>query len=665
MHKKNSFPFGRKAVIVSRVSTDIQSYEPQTQDLKTWAKDNGYEVVKEFETKESGFLRYDLKEGWNNVTDFFDKHPDCRILLCTEISRLSRRKAILGIIQEYLEKHTIQLIIKDINFRLFNDDGVVEPGNDMIFSLYASMAQSEMRQKKERFRRAREDYGFHGYAIGGKELFGYTRCYTEEKISGRHRSYYIINKSEAEEIKRIYRWYIYGIEGNPQQTSVRAITLRCIEEGMSRYLHSKRNVNKCLKEQAYIGVKKTHNRIKNPEYWVYKNYSEPKYKPSNSFEYRYPCIFETEEEKALFAAVQIRIKDNCTKYAQINGTYVDKSSLHTTLLARLIHCPKCGHPLHGEYRIRDGRDYFIYRCGNNRASLHKCSFGHTEKMELLDGVIYSVCENEINFLRLNDMDSNLRAAIQTREEGLTRLYQKKEELNTEKKGIIDYGFSLIKRSGIDRDYVKSKIEQETKTLDKKEAEYNKEIEKLSAEIADLKTRISALTILSEDKDKLRTKKEYYKYLHTVVSSITIDYATPTHTVLHINYATGTADGTQAHDRNNSYICLYKNTHGCHKAALIMYNELNDTKYDYSPGGVMIWDSEQNVFSSPVGAITLDEIYECAFPAPKPVVKYNSGPKARAALAEWEERRLHPRNYYNVQILPIQFKMLDIYSEDRR
>ena len=665
MHEHNHFPFGKKAVIVSRVSTDIQSYEPQTHELKQWAKDYGYVVVKEFETKESGFLEYDLKEGWNNVTEFFDKNPDCRILMCTEISRLSRRKAVLAIIQEYLEKHKIQLLIKDINFRLFNDDGVVEPGNDMVFSLYASMAQSEMRQKKERFRRAKQDYGYQGYSIGGKELFGYTRRYTTEKLSGRHRSYYVINTTEAEEIKKIYRWYVYGIDGNPQNTSIRAITLRCIEEGMSKYLHSKRNVNKCLKEQAYSGVKITKNRVKNPDYWNYKIYTEPKYKTAQSFEYHYPCIFETDEEKALFAAVQKRIKDNCTIYAQVNGTYVDKSSLHTTLLARLIPCPGCGHPLHGEYRIRDGRDYFTYRCGNTRAAIHKCTFGHTEKMELLDGVIYAVCESAIHYLRLNEVDNNLDEAIKIREEGLLRLQQKQNEIKTKKEDIIKLGFSLLKRTGTDRGYVMSLIEQENGTLDKKETEYNKESKRLLAEVANLRARRATLSILSEE--KLRTKQEYYKYLHAVIGSIKIDYATTTHTVLHINYATGITDEAIIPDgiQNNGFVCIYKNTHGLHKAALLTYENTGEMGTTWATGDKITWDSGQRIFTSPVGDITLDDIYEYAFPAPKPIVKYNSGPKARAALAEWEERRLHPRNYYNVRIIPIHFKILDVYSEDRK
>lgn len=124
------YDFGKKCVCVGRVSTAVQSQTAQIRDLEEFAKDLGYEDVQMFFTTESGFLEYDDKQGWNLVSDYFDNHPDYKVLICPEISRLSRREHILHKIKDYLIDKKIQLIIKDIKFTLFNEWGEIPKGND-------------------------------------------------------------------------------------------------------------------------------------------------------------------------------------------------------------------------------------------------------------------------------------------------------------------------------------------------------------------------------------------------------------------------------------------------------------------------------------------------------------------------------------------------------
>ena len=134
--QRQKYDFGKNCVCVGRVSTSSQSQTAQIEDLKQYAKSLGYTHIQPFFTTESGFLEYDNKLGWNLVTNFFETHPDYRVLICPEISRLSRRKSILNKIEEYLVEHKIQLIIKDINFVLFNEWGEIPNGNELIFSLF-------------------------------------------------------------------------------------------------------------------------------------------------------------------------------------------------------------------------------------------------------------------------------------------------------------------------------------------------------------------------------------------------------------------------------------------------------------------------------------------------------------------------------------------------
>ena len=116
--------FGTKAVIVARVSTPSQQSSPQLQDLEEYAHQLGYSEVKPFGTTESGFLETDDKQGWNLVVDFFETHPDYKVLICTELSRLSRLESTLFVIRDYLIANNIQLIVKDISFSLFDAESV-------------------------------------------------------------------------------------------------------------------------------------------------------------------------------------------------------------------------------------------------------------------------------------------------------------------------------------------------------------------------------------------------------------------------------------------------------------------------------------------------------------------------------------------------------------
>jgi hypothetical protein len=128
------------------------------------------------------------------------------------------------LIEEFLIKEKIQLIVKDINFKLFNDDGEVTESADVVFSLFASFASSEMTKKKERFKRALKEYRKKGYSIGGKRLFGYDRVYVHSDVRAKPISMYRPNEKEKAEIIQIYKWYAHGIDNDLSKTSTRTIT---------------------------------------------------------------------------------------------------------------------------------------------------------------------------------------------------------------------------------------------------------------------------------------------------------------------------------------------------------------------------------------------------------------------------------------------------------
>ena len=398
MEKEEKIDFGTSAILISRVSTREQSFDeefmPQLNDLKEWAGKRGFKKFYSIGTTESGFLKEDKKYGWNKVVEYLEKHPSCRVVICTEMSRLSRLQSILFDIQKYLVDNKIQLLIKDINFTLLDEYGKADAGRQLIFSLYASLASSEMETKKERFKRALKEYRKLGYSIGGKRLFGYNRIYNNKLGGKKVRSYYKRNNKEAKEINTIYNWYAYGIDGDMRLPSIFRITRECIARGMSKYLHSKRNVNKCLKEEAYLGFKTTKNKKKNPEYWNYNEYDKPKYIPCEEYE----CKYEQIIDESLFNKVREIMQKRNSRNKKDNDKFVDKSSRHTTILSKLIVCPNCGKFLVGQYRIYNNIIKHTYRCSYSRGAVHICSYKSSPSMVLLDSAIWAYVKNTIAFI---------------------------------------------------------------------------------------------------------------------------------------------------------------------------------------------------------------------------------------------------------------------------
>lgn len=555
------YDFGKKCVCIGRVSTTIQSQTAQVRDLEDFAMQLGFDVVKMFFTTESGFLEQDDKQGWNLVTDFFESHLDYKVLICPELSRLSRKEHILHAIKDYLIANQIQLVVKDINFFLYNEWGEIPKGNDLIFALYASLADSEMRQKWERFTRSRKDNRKLGYSIGGKQLFGYERYY--EPKDGKERSRYRINEKEAEEIRTIYRWYAFGIDGASTPATILSITRECIERGFSRYLHSKRNVNKCLKEQAYCGQKETHNRKKNPDYWNYHKLDAPKYIACVPYICTYPPIL-IGDDTGLFELVQHKLRQNNSRYSKSGDNLLDRSSKHTSILAKLIRCPDCGTFLNAEYRLQvhskrphlGKRPKFAYRCNYSRSAIHSCSFRRPLSLVMMDSVVWAYCRDVAFLVTYWESDKNIENRVAELEDKIANLTFKIQEYDIDSRVKTE---DAILRT-------RTKVLKDPAQIEVAVAEYQDRVARIMMDLDRLKQRkqelLNEITVIRNtvsEMGKLNFMKEVpsdktllYNYIHKVVDVIDIVGWSHTNIVLQVHFK-------QKAYNKNEFICIYTTT----------------------------------------------------------------------------------------------------------
>ncbi len=186
-----------------RVSTEQQSYDAQIQELHDLAVKLGYpeDKITPVAEKESGIkLSEEERAGLNRMKELVETGEyDC--VFAWEISRIARRKKILFSILEYLIDHKIQLIIKEPNIHLLKTDGTIDEGAETIFTLYAQLAETEMRNKMARFGRAKKE----GYAKGRYEGGRITRGYRVNSDG-----YWEIDPEGAKFVRMVFNMYISG-----------------------------------------------------------------------------------------------------------------------------------------------------------------------------------------------------------------------------------------------------------------------------------------------------------------------------------------------------------------------------------------------------------------------------------------------------------------------
>jgi len=389
-----------------------------------------YDVEDIISTKESGFRSIEKKEGFCKVKEYFAKHPDCKTLIITELSRLSRYDYILLYIREYLKENHIQLFVKDINFKLFDDDGICNSNAELVFSIHASIAASEMQQKRDRFNRAKVALREDGFVVGGRPLFGYKIQEVEAK-----RKSLVIDPFQAEQIKKIFQMYVSGL-------SIPKIRREAVAQNLDPYFHALTNVQKCLRESAYIGTKTTKNKRKNYQYFeLGKETAEPYI--TSSYTYSYPQIIDRE----LFDKVQQMLSAKNTS---------DKASKHISILSKLLRPVECGCCL-----VAERKQYPTYACKRECKFNHACNKKrYSISMNLVDGVIWEYLKENIEYLeqeQVNNLNEenlsaldmeigNLNAKIADREKDMGResTIFRAESLIDEKAALARYEKNILK-----------------------------------------------------------------------------------------------------------------------------------------------------------------------------------------------------------------------------
>ena len=631
--------FGHKAILLSRVSTSKQQlqegFSPQQNDLRAWAIQLGYTDLRPIDSIESGFLDLDARSGWNAIFKFIEENPDYRTIIATEINRLARNESVLMEVKEYLYNNKIQLLIKDLDFRLLTIDGEKSSMADLLFNIYASMAKFEMLNKNDRKQRALTEYRKKGYSIGGAKLFGYIR----EIGDLGNKKKYVTNEAEANEIRTIYAWYARGIDADTPNPSVLRITQECIARGMSKYLHSKRNVGKCLKEEAYTGYKITKNKTRNKEYWNYLKKDAPKYVDAVQYECVYPEIIPL----PLFNEVKEKRDKRNPHNKEDVGMYVDKSRKHITLLSKVLKCPCCGKYLVGEYRKSESHLRNTYRCASGRGVIEKCNFKSSLSMLLMDSAIWSYLRQYAQLIIKAKENALNNANVAEMQKEISRLEDELKKYDVQLESEDDIFRAKIRRNPTEegRRKAKAEYEERIKTINLRKESIDKGIVKRKNRLCAISAQKQTICHINEiDLSRVEgSKNEMYYYIHLLLGSVQPIHVAKSFYVLQIDSYF-----------NDSDILSVEGNKEIHMREFLLLDKRNTNRIQlYCFGGMYEWDSEQKRFAA------IESKYTCTAEA---IIDY-----LRMGFANNEIPPMAKANV-DFHIAQLNYNKLQCYNEDK-
>lgn len=435
-----------KVILFVRVSTGQQQLESQEDSLKRAAIADGYkeEDFIIIGKKESAIkLDEDNRQGLQELKKYLlEQAIDCIYIF--ELSRLSRQPMVLYSIRDQLLKARVQLKCLNPTFTLLNLSRTqFDNTASIIFSLFGTMAEQEMIEKKERFRRGKRKLAEEGRYNGGNIPFGY-------KIDKEHNNKIIINDKEAELVKEVFNLYESGFS-QPQ------LAKEYFRRGEKKMTIS--FINNILNNERYTGSKRCY--------------------PGSSYERAYPILITPEQFQT------------CRKIAKSNNTNADKTK-NIYYANKLIVCSDCGC-----YWSASGSkvSYHCYDAFNvmrkyDHYKTPQCKNRQSISINIMDSLLWYIAKDA-------ELDYIINAASEDKqkyEKRISILEQKVSFIKVRLKDV-DEKRSRIVESYIEGDLTKEKRDEKFRILDEIKKEilleqiaFQNEKEHLKALLEDIKLK---------------------------------------------------------------------------------------------------------------------------------------------------------------------------------
>lgn len=170
-----------KVIIYARVSTTVQDYTRQLDELREYANKMDYEVVKEFQEKISGAKSVAERNAMNSLLEYIHNNKVDKILIY-ECSRLSRRAIDFLQLIEIFNQYKISLYIHANGLETLLPNGEVNPIATLVLGILAQFNSMERSLIRSRMESGYNHYRQCGGKVGRKE--GYRK--TEQQMKDQY-----------------------------------------------------------------------------------------------------------------------------------------------------------------------------------------------------------------------------------------------------------------------------------------------------------------------------------------------------------------------------------------------------------------------------------------------------------------------------------------------
>ena len=157
----------KRVVIYARVSTVIQDYDRQVDELKDYAKRMNYEVVKVFCEKISGAKKVAERNALSELLNYVRNNKVDKVLIY-ECSRLSRRIVDFLQVIEELNEQKVSLYIHQNGLETLLEDGSVNPIASLVLGIIAQFNSMERSLIRSRMESGYNHYRTTGGKVGRK-----------------------------------------------------------------------------------------------------------------------------------------------------------------------------------------------------------------------------------------------------------------------------------------------------------------------------------------------------------------------------------------------------------------------------------------------------------------------------------------------------------------
>ena len=473
----------KKAILLVRVSTEKQNFDEQEKQIYNLAIADGFkdnEIIPIAE-KESGIkLSEDERKGLNRLKEEIAKGGVSTVYVW-EVSRIGRKKKVIFSIVELLQTHGIQLIVKEPSIRLLNPDGSINDGAETILTLFAQMAESEMRNKQARYHRTKMANARKGKWNGGKIVkYGYTLDAD---------NYYIIDEETASIVREIYKMYINNDMSQKQ----------ILNELQSRGISiTQDRVRRILQDVGYTG-----------EEYTTTVYRDGKREKGQTI--KYPQIIS----KETFEAAK-------NKRAKANITVVRNESYY--LGRHLIKCSKCGHT-YMPYKVHK-----VYAClafMSNNPDVPKCDNNTTVNIIALDSILWYDAKGEyINYLNSarNSDRTQYTERIKVLKQKIAQCSKVIDSASAKMEKVADiYVAGVYSKEKYNAEI--AKIKASTAQEEDNRIKYTNEIEKINQLISSLDDEdmtdkyINSLATV----DSIDNRREKYDIVHRFITNVEVEF----------------------------------------------------------------------------------------------------------------------------------------------